>query len=193
MPTDRDLFQSAIDLADDGARAEYLNANAPDPVQRARVERLLAAHAAAGEFLEQSPADENLTRTGSFESATGTFTGSDPSATVTFPGHEEHIGAVLAGKYKLIEAIGEGGMGSVYMALQTLPVKRTVAVKVIKAGMDSRAVLARFEAERQALAMMDHPTSPRFWTPALPRAVGRFSSWNWSRGCRSHSTATSEN
>ncbi len=157
MPTDRDLFQSAIDIPDVDGRSQYLGANAPDPVQRGRVERLLAAHAAAGEFLEQPPADENPTRTGSFEGATGTFAGADPAATVTFPGREEHIGVILGGKYKLIEAIGEGGMGSVYMAQQSVPVKRTVAVKVIKAGMDSRAVLARFEAERQALAMMDHP------------------------------------
>ena len=57
------------------------------------------------------------------------------------------VGAILAGKYKLIEEIGAGGMGSVYLAQQTEPVKRTVAVKVIKAGMDSRAVLVRFEAE----------------------------------------------
>src|SRR5262249_48948835 len=67
------------------------------------------------------------------------------------------VGALLAGKYKLVEEIGAGGMGSVFLAQQTEPVKRAVAVKVIKAGMDSRAVLARFEAERQALAMMDHP------------------------------------
>jgi serine/threonine protein kinase len=61
------------------------------------------------------------------------------------------------GRYKLIEQIGEGGMGVVFMAQQTEPVKRVVAVKIIKPGMDSKAVLARFEAERQALAMMDHP------------------------------------
>ena len=64
---------------------------------------------------------------------------------------------MIGGKYKLVEEIGEGGMGSVWMAQQTEPVKRAVAVKLIKAGMDSKAVLARFEAERQALAMMDHP------------------------------------
>src|SRR5205823_12068658 len=67
------------------------------------------------------------------------------------------VGSILAGKYKLIEEIGAGGMGSVFMAQQTEPVKRAVAVKVIKAGMDSKAVLVRFEAERQALALMDHP------------------------------------
>src|SRR6185436_18137508 len=81
--------------------------------------------------------------------------------TVDYPGREERVGAILDGKYKLNEEIGEGGMGSVYMAQQTEPVKRAVAVKVIKAGMDSKAVLARFEAERQALAMMDHPNIAR--------------------------------
>jgi hypothetical protein len=63
--------------------------------------------------------------------------------------------------YKLVEEIGGGGMGSVFMAQQTEPVKRAVAVKVIKAGMDSKAVLARFDAERQALALMDHPNIAR--------------------------------
>ena len=61
------------------------------------------------------------------------------------------------GRYKLLEQIGEGGMGVVYMADQLEPVKRRVALKVIKPGMDSRQVVARFEAERQALAMMEHP------------------------------------
>jgi serine/threonine protein kinase len=77
--------------------------------------------------------------------------------TVDLPGKDERVGSILAGKYKLIEPIGQGGMGNVFMAQQSEPVKRVVAVKVIKAGMDSHAVLARFEAERQALAMMDHP------------------------------------
>ena len=67
------------------------------------------------------------------------------------------IGSVIAGRYKLREEIGEGGMGSVFLAEQTQPVKRQVALKLIKAGMDSKTVLARFESERQALALMDHP------------------------------------
>ncbi len=70
---------------------------------------------------------------------------------------EDIAGTMLVGKYKLLERIGEGGMGSVWLAQQSEPVKRKVAIKLIKAGMDSRAVLARFEAERQALAVMDHP------------------------------------
>src|SRR5262249_53332156 len=69
----------------------------------------------------------------------------------------EAPGAVLAGKYKLLQRLGEGGMGEVWVAQQTEPVKRKVALKLIKAGMDSRAVLARFEAGRQALALMDPP------------------------------------
>ena len=68
---------------------------------------------------------------------------------------------VIAGRYTLKEKIGEGGMGEVWVAKQTEPVKRTVALKLIRTGMDSRAVLARFEQERQALAMMDHPNIAR--------------------------------
>ena len=69
----------------------------------------------------------------------------------------EQPGTVVAGRYKLLEAIGEGGMGTVWVAEQTQPVRRKVALKLIKPGMDSKSVLARFEAERQALAVMDHP------------------------------------
>ena len=68
---------------------------------------------------------------------------------------------VIAGRYALVEVLGEGGMGTVYRAEQTQPVKRQVALKLIKIGMDSRAVLARFDAERQALALMDHPNIAR--------------------------------
>ena len=69
---------------------------------------------------------------------------------------DEAVGQTL-GRYKLLEKIGEGGCGVVYVAEQTEPVRRRVALKVIKLGMDTKAVVARFEAERQALAMMDHP------------------------------------
>ncbi len=76
-------------------------------------------------------------------------------------------GAVLAGKYRLSEPIGEGGMGSVWVADQLQPIKRRVAVKLIKAGMDSKQVLARFEAERQALAIMDHPNIAKVFDAGL--------------------------
>src|SRR5262249_40585176 len=84
----------------------------------------------------------------------------------------EDAGTVLAGRYKLVEAIGEGGMGAVWLAQQTEPVKRLVAVKLIKAGMDSKQVLARFEAERQALALMDHPNIARVFDAGVT-ATGR--------------------
>ena len=82
----------------------------------------------------------------------------------------EGIGTVIAGRYTLVEVIGEGGMGSVYLASQTEPVKRQVALKLIKTGMDSRGVLARFDAERQALAMMDHPNIARIYDGGLTPA-----------------------
>ncbi len=82
----------------------------------------------------------------------------------------ERIGTVIAGRYTLVEVIGEGGMGSVYLASQTEPVKRQVALKLIKTGMDSKAVLARFDAERQALALMDHPNIARIYDGGLTPA-----------------------
>jgi eukaryotic-like serine/threonine-protein kinase len=101
-----------------------------------------------------------------------------PGTTVDEPVRESP-GTVI-GPYKLIEQIGEGGMGTVWMAQQTEPVKRLVAVKLIKAGMDSKAVIARFEAERQALALMDHPniakvldagtTNPKSQKPKLKQS-----------------------
>jgi serine/threonine protein kinase len=111
-----------------------------DDELRHRVETLLRAHDAPGSFLE--------------------CTTRDPVATVDQPPPAERLGTTI-GPYKLLEQIGEGGMGAVWMAQQTEPVKRLVAVKLIKAGMDSRQVIARFEAERQALALMDHANIAR--------------------------------
>ncbi len=81
----------------------------------------------------------------------------DPEQTAGYAPASEQPGTIIAGRYKLLEEIGEGGMGTVWAAEQTTPVRRKVALKLIKVGMDSRSVLARFEAERQALALMDHP------------------------------------
>src|SRR5262249_19190934 len=84
--------------------------------------------------------------------------GGDPP-TIDQPAREQP--GTLIGPYKLLELIGEGGMGLVYMAEQERPLRRLVALKIIKPGMDSRQVLARFEAEKQALAMMDHENIAR--------------------------------
>src|SRR5437899_4076736 len=93
-------------------------------------------HAQLGSFLESPAAGEPVT--------------------VSLSNSPESPGTVI-GPYKLLQQIGEGGMGTVFMAQQTEPVQRMVALKIIKHGMDSRQVIARFEAERQALALMDHP------------------------------------
>jgi serine/threonine protein kinase/WD40 repeat protein len=170
--TARDIFLATVDRPP-AARAAYLDeACGGDAALRQWVEALLRAHDEPGEFLSEAKPGVAGDATGTFGGAapgdagpTADFPGAGGRAaaepTACYPGRDEKVGAVLAGKYKLVEEIGEGGMGSVYMAQQTEPVRRAVTVKVIKAGMDSRAVLARFEAERQALAMMDHPNIAR--------------------------------
>jgi serine/threonine protein kinase len=126
------IFSKALEIPSAEARAAYLDrACAADPELRRQVESLIDVHDRAGRFLA-SP-------TVSFES-----------------GSPELVGSTI-GPYKLMEQIGEGGMGVVYVAEQTQPVRRKVALKIIKPGMDTKQVIARFEAERQALAMMDHP------------------------------------
>ena len=159
-PRANELFLRALDIDPPQTRQTFLDQGCgADADLRHAVEVLLAAHLAAGSFLEH-PAARAVAGSAPVENATMVF-GTDSDRTADFRGQDEHVGTVIAGKYKLIEEIGEGGMGCVYMARQTEPVKRAVAVKVIKAGMDSKAVLARFEAERQALAMMDHPNIAR--------------------------------
>ena len=105
----------------------------------------------------------------------------------------EQPSALLAGslgRYRLLQRLGEGGMGEVCLAEQTEPVRRQVALKVIKAGMDSAQVVARFEAERQALALMDHPAIATSSTAGRRRRAVRISPWSTSRVSRSPPTAT---
>jgi serine/threonine protein kinase len=133
------LFVELLKIEDAGKRLEKLSELAGGDEQLcARVEELLDAHARASAFM-----------------ATSQHPGAGDSLTSNMP-HTETIGSVI-GPYKLLQEIGEGGMGTVFMAEQSKPVQRRVALKIIKAGMDTRQVIARFEAERQALAIMDHP------------------------------------
>jgi hypothetical protein len=134
---ERDIFIAALERDDPTERAALLEqACHADAELRERVERLLDEHERQESFILDSPP-----------------AGFD--ATVDQP-ISERAGTVI-GKYKLLEQIGEGGFGVVFMAEQERPVTRRVALKVIKPGMDTRQVIARFEAERQALALMDHP------------------------------------
>jgi eukaryotic-like serine/threonine-protein kinase len=135
------IFNVARQIGSRDARTEYLRqACGTDSARCERVQALLNAYEEQASFLESPPP-------------------AGVNHTVDQPASEAP-GTVI-GPYKLIEQIGEGGMGVVYLAQQTEPVKRVVALKVIRAGMDSRQVLARFEAERQALALMDHPNIAR--------------------------------
>jgi serine/threonine protein kinase/tetratricopeptide (TPR) repeat protein len=134
--TERDIFEAALELPPQD-RVGYLDGVCGDDAAlRQRLDGLLSKHDVAASFLEK-PAVSAL-------------------ATVDEPAVSERPGTVI-GPYKLMEQIGEGGMGLVFVAEQQHPVRRKVALKVMKPGMDTRAVVARFEAERQALALMDHP------------------------------------
>jgi eukaryotic-like serine/threonine-protein kinase len=121
--------------------------------------------AVATEVHRQDPAAE--ASAGAEPSATTAAESASPALSSARVPTREGIGTVIAGRYSLVEVIGEGGMGSVYLASQTEPVKRQVAIKLIKTGMDSRVVQARFDAERQALALMDHPNIARIYDGGL--------------------------
>ena len=150
----KEMFLAALAVAP-AERAAWLERECgQDSDLRQRIELMLAAHDTPQSLLDRmAPASEPP------EAATAAFPGR--GAEHPLRSHQEVAGAVIAGRYKLVEEIGEGGMGTVWMAQQTEPVKRLVAVKLIKLGMDSKQVLARFEAERQALALMDHPNIAR--------------------------------
>jgi tetratricopeptide (TPR) repeat protein len=161
MPIDarrlKDLFVAASELPATGRPAYLERECGADAELRGRVEALLKAHDASGSYL-QEPAPSPPQQTGEFAPHPADAAPL-PTSAADQPGPAP--GTVLAGRYTLVEPIGDGGMGTVWMAQQTEPVKRPVAVKLIKPGMDSRQVLARFEAERQALALMDHPNIAR--------------------------------
>jgi serine/threonine protein kinase len=141
------ILAEAVEIACEEERRQFVaKACAGDTALQHRVERLITDHFRAGNFLER-PA-------GHLADA-GAFTPSSEAARDTAV-VMERPGTVI-GPYKLLEQIGEGGMGLVFMAEQMQPIRRRVALKVLKPGLETRQVVARFEAERQALALMDHP------------------------------------
>ncbi len=145
--SDETIFAAALQWETPAQRAAYLEeACAGDAALRARVEGLLGASDEAKTFLERPVGQPRKNPAAPPVTVKVGFT-DDPS---------EAPGARI-GRYKLLQQIGEGGCGTVFMAEQEEPVRRRVALKVIKLGMDTKSVVARFEAERQALAMMDHP------------------------------------
>jgi eukaryotic-like serine/threonine-protein kinase len=145
MPLDPDrvqaIFLAAVEAENLAKRSDVLNAQCADDAElRARVEALLRVH-------DQS---RGLPEVGTLNFAR------ERQATAIGP-TAAGAGKIVADRYRLLEEIGEGGMGTVWVAEQTQPVRRRVAIKLIKSGMDTRQVLSRFELERQALAVMDHP------------------------------------
>lgn len=151
---------------------------ANDSELRRKVEVLLEGHDQVGDFLEHSPRE--------------TLTGARPERV---PG--EKPGARV-GRYKLLQQIGEGGCGVVFMAEQEAPVRRRVALKVIKPGMDTKSVIARFEAERQALALMDHPNIAKIFDAGATESGRPYFVMELVRGikitdyCDQHSSTTVE-
>ena len=142
------VFNAALQLPAD-ERASYLSEACRGDIElNSRVAALLEADERAGAFL-QEPVDR------------------PPASSMAVAARQAKVGGSLAprgeiygdhvGPYKLLQQIGEGGCGIVYMAEQEEPVRRRVALKIIKPGMDTKSIIARFEAERQALALMDHP------------------------------------
>jgi serine/threonine protein kinase len=155
------LFEAALALSSAARQSFLAQSCGDDKALRIEVEELLQAHA-EGEFLEQPAAP----LPGRFE----------PDALVdTAPG-------TLIGRYKLLEKLGEGGCGSVYLAEQQEPIRRRVALKLIKLGMDTREVIARFEAERQALALMDHPNIARVFDCGATEAGRPYFVMEWVKG-----------
>jgi serine/threonine protein kinase len=142
------IFTRALELPEEERAAYLAQACGSDEALRLLVEGLLRAHVDAAGFMEEAPI--TLGAVGSTEQDAG-----EPCEKSEFV-MGENLGDRID-RYKLVQRLGEGGCGVVFMAEQEEPVRRLVALKVIKPGMDTKSVIARFEAERQALALMDHP------------------------------------
>ena len=157
---EQSVFTEALEKVDPAERAAFLDqACAGEPDLRERIERLLQRHQETAGLLHSTQFPDGNS-------------GDQPIA--------EGAGSVI-GPYQLLEQIGEGGFGVVFMAEQTQPVRRKVALKVLKPGMDSRQVVARFEAERQALALMDHPNIAKIFDGGQTSPSGEGGIWGGGR------------
>ena len=171
----------AANVRDPALRAQFLDQScAGDAHLRAAVEELLSAHAGAENFFAKGCAAVNLPEADA-QAAAAMKESSFEFKPEDFA--DQQIGSRV-GRYKLLQKIGEGGCGTVYLAEQEEPVRRQVALKVIKLGMDTKSVIARFEAERQALAMMDHPNIARVLDAGATEAGRPFFVMELVRGTR---------
>ena len=175
---DVEVFTAALEVPV-GERAAYLDRSCRGNGElRQKVEVLLEAHLQAGDFLELSP--QNASMQARREASAGEKPGD------------------RIGRFKLLQQIGEGGWGVVFMAEQEQPVRRRVALKIIKPGMDTKSVIARFEAERQALALMDHPNIAKVFEAGATESGRPYFVMELVRGikitdyCDQHSLTTEE-
>jgi eukaryotic-like serine/threonine-protein kinase len=151
-PREKAVFCQALEIADPEQRRQFLDqACGADPALREQVEKLLALSPSAGDFFK----DCALAVKPAADDAAQLLSAAEAALEPEIPETKR------IGPYKLLQKLGEGGYGVVYMAEQEQPIRRRVALKIIKLGMDTRNVIARFEAERQALALMDHPNIAR--------------------------------
>ena len=143
------IFLAAVDKADPAEPRSLLDRNAcgTDEALRGQVDNLLRRHEDAGSFLEHPPLDD---------AGTSSFNPHHAASSAPSPAFQTEAVGTKIGPYRLVQQLGEGGMGTVWVAEQTEPFKRRVALKLIKPGLDTTQVIRRFEAERQALALMDH-------------------------------------
>lgn len=160
------LFAGALEHRPGSDRMKYLvNACGGDSALRRRLDELLAAHDDAVGLLDQIP---DLPP--------------DTGRPGLAAGSPVEVGMIIAGRYKLIELIGEGGMGDVYLAEQFTPVLRKVALKLIKSGHGSRSILRRFEQERQALAVMDHQNIAKVFDGGITDCGGPYFVMEYIKG-----------
>ena len=185
----RAIFLEAVNHEDPASRKGVVDRECgDDSALRRRVELLLLAHDEPESELEHPvvivpPKRTDVSREALGDPVLTIDTDPVPSGAITSPPPAlspaiDRPGSRI-GPYKLLQEIGEGGMGTVFMAEQVEPVRRRVALKIIKRGMDSAQVIARFEAERQALALMDHLNIAKVLDAARRTAAVRTSSWSW--------------
>jgi serine/threonine protein kinase len=152
LPGEKAVFFEALEITDPEQRRHFLDqACGADKALREQVEALLALSPNAGQFFEGCAPALEAARADADQALSAAESALEAEVPET----------KCIGPYKLLQKIGEGGCGVVYMAEQEQPIRRRVALKIIKLGMDTRNVIARFEAERQALALMDHPNIAR--------------------------------
>ena len=163
----KEIFLEALEHTDFEERAAFVGAACGgDEVLRQRVEDLLAEQESVGSFLEL-PVWTNMDEPAAGHKGLGSA--ASPAT--------EQIGDYI-GKYKLVKKLGEGGCGAVYVAQEEEPLRREVALKIVRAGRHAHKVISRFEAERQTLAVMDHPNIASVYDAGTTSPGCRFSSWS---------------